>query len=94
MKTLEEIKQERAYEMDYSDWEEFIYGVDDPNILDMEFDEVANRFAREVAREALKNASESAKTFDANEGKCGGFLPPVLWIDKQSILNEKNIPEL
>ena len=61
MKTLEEVKQERAKEMDYSDWEEFIYSVDDPNILDMEFDEVAKRYAKEVAQQTIKNV---CKNFD------------------------------
>lgn len=89
MKTLEEIKQERAYEMGYSDWEEFIYSVDDPNILDMEFDEVANRFSKEVAREALKNAAENAILIESVPHSAVYDT-----IDKQSILNNKNIPEI
>lgn len=101
MKTLEDIKQERASEMDYSDWEEFIYSADDPDIVDVEFDEVANRFAREVAREALRNASENA----IMKFHCGHFKTDTptqyhqqgadnIQIDKQSILNKKNIPEI
>lgn len=89
MKTLEDIKQERAYEMDYSDWEEFIYSTDDPDILDMEFDEVAIRFSKEVARESLKNAAENACLIESIRNSAVYDT-----IDKYSILNEKNIPEI
>lgn len=83
MKTLEEIKEERAHEMDYSDWEEFIYGVDDPIILDMEFDEVSVRYAKEVAMESLKNASYH---YDA--------CSMAGQVNIKLILNKKNIPGL
>lgn len=88
MQTLDEIKQLRAYEMNYVDWEEFIYSVDDPDILDMEFDEVANIFAREVAREALRNASENAILIESVPHSAVYDT-----IDKQSILSEDNIPK-
>src|SRR5690606_10291594 len=98
MKTLEDIKQERAYEMDYSDWEEFIYSVDDPNILDTEFDEVANRFTKEVAREALKNAAENAKLVEEDNDiyypGLGLQSEKDFSVDKQTILSDKNIPEI
>ena len=54
-------------------------------------DEV-NIFAKEVAKEALKNASDNAKT---EQGYCSdGWTPSVRIVDKWSILNESNIPEL
>ena len=49
-------------------------------------------YAQEVAREALKNASERATT---KQGYCSdGWTPSVRVVDKQSILNESNIPSI
>ena len=61
-------------------------------VLEEAIDKVAKRYAKEVAREALKNASESATT---TQGYCSdGWTPSVKVVDKQSILNESNLPEI
>lgn len=49
-------------------------------------------YAKEVAMEALKNASENATT---EQGYCSdGWTPSVRIVDKWSILKESNIPKL
>lgn len=63
MKTLEEIKDDYAREHGYDDWNEVIYSSSDPDTLDKACDEVAKRYAIEVAKQALKNASENAFCF-------------------------------
>lgn len=90
MKTLEDIKQLRAYEMDYVDWEEFIHSIDDPDIVDMEFDEVAKRYALEACRESLKTASKWAYMTNGDDTSniVDGFR-----ICKESITSEENIPK-
>lgn len=89
MKTLDEIKQLRAYEMDYVDWNEFIYSIDDPDIVDGEIDNVAKMYALEVAKESLKNASKNARTIRI--GNSGSYLDAG--INMKSIISETNIPE-
>lgn len=82
MKTLERIKLE-VFALE-------IWTIHED--LDEVINEVAKRYAKEVAREALRNASENAKT---TQGYCSdGWSPSVKVVDKQSILNESNIPEL
>lgn len=49
-----------------------------------------NEFAKEVAREALKNASENADTIEIPDA----YGSTIDVVDKQSILDESNIPEL
>lgn len=94
MKILEEIKDEYATEKGYSDW----YSLYKDHVFRIGkfencMNEVAKRHAKEVAREALKNASENAKLIDKSMNircKTGhGFE-----VDKQSIFSEDNIPEL
>lgn len=52
-----------------------------------------NEFAINVAKEALKNASENAKTTQTHSSD-GIFDVYKTIVDKQSILNESNIPKL
>lgn len=79
MKTLEEIITERLIVEDdgYTEGRVSIQSIKDICIL--------------AQKQALQNASDNAKQFDANEGKCGGMLIPCLFVDKQSILNENNL---
>lgn len=61
MKTLEQIKEEVAENRDYTSWEklkdDYIYW--DQGKFEKSIDEVAKRYAKEVAKRALKNASAS-----------------------------------
>lgn len=100
MITLEEIKDEYATEKGYSDWcslyKEHVFRIGE---FENRMNEVAKRYAKEVAMEALKNASENA-TFNKETQYTGGFgitgllYEESLVIDKQSIINESNIPKL
>lgn len=97
MKTLEIIKREYARERGFIGILEMEY---DGMIGARDVDEVAKRYAKEVAREALKNASENA----IMKYHCGHFKTDTptqyhqqgadnIQIDKKSIINERNIPE-
>lgn len=89
MKTpnIEEIKDDYEREHGYDDWNEVIYSSSDPDTLDKACDEVAKRYAKEVAKQALKNASENALIkYNEHFG--------TRTIDKESILDENNIPEI
>ena len=91
MQTLDEIKQLRAYEMNYVDWEEFIYSIDDPDIVDGEVDNVAKMYALEVAKESLKNASVCNIIYiDTVDEKGEETTGKVIYQD--DILSETNIP--
>lgn len=93
MKTLELLKEEYAILFcQYPSWEELLNDIPHHEI-EKHTDEVAKLFAKEVAKEALKNASEKALILLS---ACLGensidFCPSV---DKQSILNESNIPTI
>lgn len=90
MTILQEIKDQVAREDNYSEWEV----VGELGVSDWHIEEIAKRFAKEVAKQALINASENARLklrddwLDLHEFDC------CECIDKQSILNESNIPEL
>lgn len=86
MKTLEEIKDQYAIERGYTDWKDYVEykGI----ILDETLDDICNLFSIEVAKEALKNASEKGlKKFIGQ----GYLLHDEL---KEEIENENNIPKL
>lgn len=86
MKTLEEIKDEVAQEYGWKNWSS-CYGED--GITNSIINEVAKRYAKEVAMQALKNASENADTIET--------IPHSAIYDKidiSTILDEQNIPEL
>ncbi|WP_185260347.1 hypothetical protein [Elizabethkingia anophelis] len=77
MSRLEEIKNEVAKEYDYSDFNSSTYyGATDIRILD----EVAKRYAREVAQASLEKAAEVVSRNYNDSYEC-----------KQDILNPKNI---
>jgi|SRR5690606_28384529 len=79
MKTLDRIKLEVFATEIWTEHED----------LDEVIDEVAKRYAKEVAREALKNASEEATIrLDYEEYTSSD------WIDKLTIIDESNIPEI
>ena len=83
MKTLEEIKNEIAIERAYDSWNDLAFW-NNRNIVYIELimDEVAKRYAKEVAIASLEKASENAKlkTFSTKK-----------MVDKSSITNEENI---
>lgn len=93
MKTLEQIKEEYAKELGYSSWNAIGYDAN----YSKRTDEVARRYATECAKESLRLASENATivnrfgndigcySFDINRNK--------IWINKQSILSESNLPK-
>lgn len=59
MKTLKEIKDEFAQECGWENWQS-CYGEE--VMTNYVINEVAKRYAKEVAMQALKNASENAGT--------------------------------
>lgn len=91
MRTLELLKEEYAILFcQYPSWEELLNDIPHRDI-ENHTDEVAKLFAKEVANEALKNASENAKLCGYWSYKHHDYVNDV---DKQSILNESNIPKL
>lgn len=88
MKTLNEIKEEYAKENGCKSWRD----LTQYDLRQQDVDEVAKRYAIEVAKEALKNASENAIT--EQEYKSNGVYDYYKTIvSKQSILSENNIPK-
>lgn len=92
MKTLQEIKDEYAGEQGCDSWDEFFKYCElihsRLDTMQYHHDEIAKRFAIEVAKEALRNASEKGlKKFIGQ----GYLLHDEL---KEEIENENNIPEL
>lgn len=111
MKTLELLKDEYAILFcQYPSWEELLNDIPHHDI-ENHTDEVAKLFAKEVAKETLKNASENVKLTlsefskrkDGSTGWNEVTLKDNLYIindgcnivaNKQSVLNETNIPSL
>lgn len=90
MKTLEEIKNEVAIERAYDSWSEIIF-FNNRNIVFIELlmNEVAKRFAKEVAISSLEKASENAKLKTFSTKNLTDFSKKM--VDKSSITNEENI---
>ena len=91
MKTLEEIKNEIAIEQSFEDnyfntWDKFqnYYASRHPEWFEQYFDEIAKRYAKEVAIASLEKASENAITRINDESTS-------IIVDKTSITNEENI---
>lgn len=85
MKTIHQIKDEVVQDYGWESWEE-IYDADGVT------NHIIEVIAERTAREALKNAAENAKT---EQGYCSdAWTPSVRIVDKQSILDESNIPKL
>lgn len=89
MKTLDQIKDEVANEYGYPCYEEYENEMINYNSC-VDVNEVAKRYAREVAMEALKNSAENVdfRNFLTAESKYD------LEINTDSTTNESNIPEL
>ena len=88
MKTLEEIKNEVAIEKAYDSWNEITF-FNNRNVVFIELlmNEVAKRYAKEVAIASLEKASKKAKVkYTLDEELNKHYL-----IDKSSITNEENI---
>ena len=91
MKTLDEIKTEWAKDHSYENYFEFLdltrkCDTDHVFIMDGAVTQIAKRYTKEVAMEALKNANEKATYFlDAND---------EVQIVKSSITSKENVPEL
>lgn len=82
MKTFEEYLQEKCgATYDFRDMLN--------NIAEEEMLEEIHNFSKEVAREALKNAADNAYLIESIQNSAVYDT-----IDKSSILNEKNIPEI
>ena len=90
MKTLEEIKNEIAIERAYDSWNELAFW-NNRNIVYIELimDEVAKRYAKEVAIASLEKASENAKLKTFSTKNLIDFSKKM--VDKNSITNEENI---
>ena len=90
MKTLEEIKNEIAIERAYDSWNELAFW-NNRNIVYIELimDEVAKRYAKEVAIASLEKASENAKLTTFSTKNLIDFSKKM--VDKSSITNEENI---
>ena len=86
MKTLEEIKDEYARERGFIG----LLDMEDYGMIEArDVDEISKRYAKEVAREALTNASEEVTIRLDYEDYASSD-----WIDKRTIIDESNIPEL
>lgn len=94
MKTLEEIKDEYAKEVGFENWEQLLKKLNLAVYAQHDNDIVTRRFSIEVAKQTQINCAESAKLklrddwMELHEFDCSEC------IDKKSILNESNIPEL
>ncbi|MDV3470864.1 hypothetical protein CMU02_08995 [Elizabethkingia anophelis] len=97
MKRLEEIKNEyslqlaKLFDRKFTSWEgmintDFEYGTGISKVYDIEqlMDEVAKRYAREVAQASLEKAAENARTKTNRESTS-------IVVNKESITNEQNI---
>lgn len=90
MKTLQEIKDEYAKEVGFENWKQLLNKLNWGVYAQHDNDIVTRRFSIEVAKQALINASENAKTCQVITVYGG----EISQIDKESILNESNIPTL
>ena len=90
MKTLEEIKNEVAKEIGYDSWNDFTFW-NSRNIVSIErlMNDVAKRYAKEVAIASLEKASENAKLKTFSTKNLTDFSKKM--VDKSSITNEENI---
>ena len=96
MKTLEEIKNEVAIEQSFEDnyfntWDKFqnYYASRHHEWFEQYFDEIAKRYAKEVAIASLEKASENAKLKTFSTRNLTDFSKKM--VDKNSITNEENI---
>lgn len=87
MKILQEIRDEYAHELGFQDWEDLKYD-EDFILSSRDIDNIAKTYAREVAKEALKNAAtnlnkEWRKSIDTSDAP--GYI-------LMTVIEDKNIP--
>ena len=85
MKTLEEIKNEIAIEKAYDSWNEITF-FNNRNVVFIELlmDEVAKRYAKEVAIASLEKASNNLR-------QASGSFNSDFYSQKRSITDKENI---
>lgn len=101
MKTIAHIKDEVAQEIGYESSENYLselYEIGSIYTLER-IDLFINEVSKRTAKEALKNASENAVLVDNEGEQYREYHDSVIYdcfciVDKQSILNEYNIPNI
>lgn len=93
MRTLTEIKYFVAKDYLYHDYKTALDLFKKGAISEISFNEFVDDILKEVAKESLKNASENATTTQVHKTD-GIFDIYKTVVDKQSILNESNIPDI
>ncbi|MGJ1360392.1 hypothetical protein ACR79K_27170 [Sphingobacterium siyangense] len=95
MKKLHEIKNEYAGEQGRDSWDEFFEYCELTHTplerMQYHHDEIAKRFALEVAKVSLRNAAENATITGHWDSEIGDVIHSV---NKDSILSHDNIPKL
>ena len=98
MKTLEEIKNDVCLEYGYYTYSIAVSDFKQGRMDTKTFNCIVRDIAKEVAKEALKNASENVKMKEGDRRPPFGSFDYIgthyTLVDKQSILNESNIPKL
>lgn len=89
MLTLDDIKQQYARENNFCEWSEILYSIDDPAEIDEHFDKVANLYALEACKEALKNAVRSSESAARKERSMSRVYLKMY----EAIESETNIPQ-
>lgn len=97
MKTLEHIKEEYAIVYcQYPSWGDFINDIPNHDV-ESHMNEVAEIYATEYAKEALRLASENATIVNKFGNDIGSYtfdnIGYKVWINKQSILSDYNLPK-
>jgi len=100
MKTLEEIKEEYAVlYCQYPSWEDFINDIPSHEV-ESHMNEVAKIYSTEYAKEALRLASENAEFIAEHQfyeetikDRVDNVGSHLVFINKQSILSENNLPK-
>lgn len=90
MKTLQQILDEYAYLMTGEDWEAWI--TEDYEIDSYDVREIAQRYADECAKEALRLASEGCRVIKTKLCCGDNYIAYTHLVDKQSILSHDNLP--
>lgn len=90
MKTLNEIKDKYARELGYADWIDFLRTTGDW-AKDAALDEVAHRYALEVAKETQRRCAENAETKFVRRKVGNSIYVTAEVVDKSSILDPKNL---
>ena len=98
MRTLEEIKNDVCLEYGYYTYSIAVSDFKNGRMCTKTFNCIVRDIAKEVAKEALNNASENVKMKEGDRrpplGSFDYIVTHYTVVDKQSILNESNIPEL